>query len=266
MKIASFSIADYCEATEGMPHDVERLYFRMLMKMFSREGGLPDDDRENARIFNYDIRTYRHLKAKLLSWPDAIVADGDLLTNTRAEKELSEYRLRKRQAAINGKIGGDVRSKFARSSAEVRSKLPPILHVVSNETNDLAQASPTPSPTPTPKEEKKEKVKVVRGSRLADDWTLPDDWRDWAAKKFPHAGESAIAYEAEKFGTYWSGESGQRASKVNWQAAWRNWCLKGLAAKPHVNGHVSPWEQERERKHAATRALLAQFETSGVHQ
>ena len=271
MKIASFSIADYCEATEGMPHDVERLYFRMLMKMFSREGGLPDDDRENARIFNYDIRTWRHLKAKLLAWPDAIVLEGDLLTNPRAEKELEEYRSRKRQAVANGKIGGEVRAKFARSRAEVGSKLPPILHVVSNETNNLAQASPTPSPTPKEKKEDSPtsvppRARGVRGCRLADGWELPDDWKRWSVENFPHAGEIAIASEADVFADYWRAQSGQRAVKADWQATWRNWCRKAFAAKPPVNGHTSIWEQERARKHEATRALLAQLELGSAVQ
>jgi uncharacterized protein YdaU (DUF1376 family) len=165
MKIASFSIADYCEATAGMPHEVERLYFRMLMKMLSRESGLPDDDRDNSRTFGYDIRAYRKLKAKLLAWPNAIYIEDGLLKNARIEADLVEYRERRGQAAKNGSRGGiakaqagedrpgssaEVQPKFDGSSPEVRPKSPPISYTTVAENNDLPLASPSPSPSPSP--------------------------------------------------------------------------------------------------------------------
>jgi uncharacterized protein YdaU (DUF1376 family) len=64
---------------------VERLYFRMILKMLARESGLPDDDDENARIFGYDKRRYRRLKAKLIAWPNAIYIEGGLIKNSRVE-------------------------------------------------------------------------------------------------------------------------------------------------------------------------------------
>jgi len=149
MKIASFSIADYSEATEGMPHDVERLYFRMLLKMYSRESGLPDNDDDNARILGYrDVRTYKALKAKLLKWPDAIRIEDGLITNGRVESDLSAYREKKRLAAEHGKIGG--RSAKDQPKIDGRSETEPqsIPHTTNNKNNDIAIATPTPSPTP----------------------------------------------------------------------------------------------------------------------
>lgn len=153
MKIASISIADYSECAEGMPHDVERLFFRMLLKMLSRENGLPDDDAENARIFGYkDIRTYRALKAKLLAWPNAIAIRDGLITNERVEDDLEIYRARKASAAEHGRIGGrstrDRKTIDARSSPEVQ----PIPHATTPQNNNLVQPSPSPSPSPTPKD------------------------------------------------------------------------------------------------------------------
>jgi uncharacterized protein YdaU (DUF1376 family) len=158
VKIASFSIADYCEATEGMPHDVERLYFRMIMKMLSREAGLPDDDNENARMFGYtDVRTFKRLKAKLLKWPKAIFADDGLLKNERVEEDLIIYRDRRAQAARSGQIGGRSRrdrTEIAGRSAEDRPEIDPrsseYLDSDPAKINDLAEASPSPSPTPSP--------------------------------------------------------------------------------------------------------------------
>lgn len=149
MKIAAISIADYSEGTEGMPHDVERLYFRFILKMFSREGGIPDDDADNARIFGYrDVRTYKSLKAKLLAWQNALYVEDGLLKNERVENDLSAYREKKRLAADHGRIGGRSRRDRAeidpRSSADVET----IPHTTDRENNDLDKASPSPSPSP----------------------------------------------------------------------------------------------------------------------
>lgn len=168
MKIASISIADYCEATQGMPHDIDRLYFRMLLKMLSREGGLLDDDIENARMFAYrDVRTYVALKKRLLKWPDTIFAEDGLLKNARVEKDLAEYRLRRAEAAKNGKVGGrskgrlngdhheiDARSDGDQPEIDPRSSgdLGSIPHTTADENNNLAEASPSPSPSPSPEE------------------------------------------------------------------------------------------------------------------
>ena len=159
VKIASISISDYCEATEGMPHDVERLYFRMLLKMLSREGGLPDDDDENARMFGYDPRVYRRLKDRLLKQPNAIFIRDGLLCNERVEADLQVYRQRRTDAVVNGRKGGQSRRKikptlpasspdFAPTSGELapdfRKKLPLISHATTKENKDIAKPSPTP--------------------------------------------------------------------------------------------------------------------------
>lgn len=162
MKIAAFSIADYCEGTDGMPHDVERLYFRMLLKMYSREGGLPDDDATNARMFGYaDVRTYKSLKAKLLRWPGALYLDGDLLRNDRAEAQISDVKKRLAEARKNGAIGGrskrDRREIGARSTEDrpeidyrSSSDHQSIPHATTGKNSDLGQASPSPKPSPSP--------------------------------------------------------------------------------------------------------------------
>jgi uncharacterized protein YdaU (DUF1376 family) len=154
VKIAAISIADYCEATEGMPYDVERLYFRMILKMLAREGGLPDDDAENARIFVYDRRVYARLKAQLLAWPDAIKLKDGFLTNERVEKDVANYREKRAEAVENGRKGGLAKAEVSRksegSSAEVCEKSTHIPNGADSENSGLAVASPSPTPSPTP--------------------------------------------------------------------------------------------------------------------
>lgn len=135
-----------------MPHDAERLYFRMILKMLSREGGLPDDDAENARIFGYDRRVFSRLKAKLIAWPDAIYVEDGLLKNARVENDIADFKARRSEAVENGRKGGlakaEVSKKSGRSPAEVSQKSPRISHTTNNEINEIAVASPSPSPSP----------------------------------------------------------------------------------------------------------------------
>jgi len=63
-------------------------------------------------------------------------------------------------------------------------------------------------------------VKTQRGSRLPTDWTLPDDWADWAEKERP---DLLIYKTAESFKDFWISKPGAGGVKLDWQATWRNW-------------------------------------------
>ena len=60
-----------------------------------------------------------------------------------------------------------------------------------------------------------------RATRLPADWTLPDEWRDWAIS-LGHS-KQTVSLEAEKFRDYWCAKSGKDATKLNWLMTWRNW-------------------------------------------
>ena len=136
MKIAAISIADYAEATEGMPHDAERLFFRILLKMYSRGGALPDNDSDNARMFGYDTRRYKRLKYILLKFPRGIsIVDGEI-RNSRVDKELLGIAARKQMLREAGAKGG----KSDRSRIEVGSKLPRIGYATTSKIRYLREA------------------------------------------------------------------------------------------------------------------------------
>lgn len=69
-----------------------------------------------------------------------------------------------------------------------------------------------------------------RAFRLADDWTLPVEWRSDALK----AGlpEQLIDLEAAKLRD-WS-RSSKNGAKLDWRAAWRNWCREAAARAPRA--------------------------------
>lgn len=71
--------------------------------------------------------------------------------------------------------------------------------------------------------------KTARGSRLSQDWVLPRPWGEWALGECPAWSPEKVRLEGEKFRDYWAAKSGADATKIDWQATWRNWCRKAIA-------------------------------------
>jgi hypothetical protein len=64
-----------------------------------------------------------------------------------------------------------------------------------------------------------------RGTRLPNDWTLPDEWRQWAKERRGWSDKN-ISEEAEIFANYWQAKSGAGALHTDWFKTWRNWVLR----------------------------------------
>mgnify|MGYP003631549287 CR=1 FL=1 len=65
-----------------------------------------------------------------------------------------------------------------------------------------------------------------RGTRLPDDWELPEDFKRAATKL--GLDEATIEWEEAKFIDYWTAVCGARAVKRNWLGTWRNWCRRSI--------------------------------------
>lgn len=83
------------------------------------------------------------------------------------------------------------------------------------------------------KEEPVGSSKKARGSRLKSDWELPKAWGEWALSE--GLAEAEVRAEAVKFKDYWLSASGRNATKLDWQAVWRNWCRNALERRPRSN-------------------------------
>lgn len=64
--------------------------------------------------------------------------------------------------------------------------------------------------------------KEKRGTRINANFKPDEDMRKWADAKFP---TYDVDGETEKFVNYWLGASGRNASKLDWNATWRNWFI-----------------------------------------
>lgn len=60
-----------------------------------------------------------------------------------------------------------------------------------------------------------------RGTRLPDDWTLPDDWRAYAQSV--GLDELAIRRAEMDFRDHWHAKAGAAARKADWRATWQVW-------------------------------------------
>lgn len=83
-----------------------------------------------------------------------------------------------------------------------------------------------------------ESARSPKGSRLTADWSLPDDYLEWAKANLEWTSERSHEV-AETFGDYWRSLPGSKGIKADWFATWRNWCrreggtkLKSTSPKP----------------------------------
>jgi len=63
-----------------------------------------------------------------------------------------------------------------------------------------------------------------RATRIPKDFTITDEMRSWAQEKAPGFD---ITISTEKFINYWTAKS-SGATKLDWEATWRNWILNDL--------------------------------------
>lgn len=76
------------------------------------------------------------------------------------------------------------------------------------------------------KGKEKEKEKPQRGSRLANDFVLPKEWRDFCVEQRP---ELHPTKTFDQFKDYWI--SSPKGTKLDWFATWRNWVRSTNAPK-----------------------------------
>jgi hypothetical protein len=80
-------------------------------------------------------------------------------------------------------------------------------------------------------EHTKREARARTGSRLPTDWHLPDDWKAWAIEKLNWTPDRCQAV-AEIFADHWRSVAGDKGTKADWAATWRNWCRRETLQTP----------------------------------
>ncbi len=89
----------------------------------------------------------------------------------------------------------------------------------------------------------KRTINSKNGSRLSEDWALPQPWGTWALQQ--GLDDSEVRRQSEIFHDYWIGVPGQRGVKLDWQATWRNWIRSSKARGAFTNGGPSRRSEPR---------------------
>ncbi len=102
-----------------------------------------------------------------------------------------------------------------------------------------------------------------RGSRLPADWTLPPEWRAWALDNQPTWTPEHCQQIAETFRDYWISVPGQRGTKLDWFATWRNWVRKEGPMRSRGSGKMTP-DERRAHNQRVFNEWLAEEDGGGV--
>lgn len=142
--------------------------------------------------------------------------------------------------------------RFRQRLRFTKSKYPPPpqeINDIPSEKSDLSltQVSPKPDSSRQKRrevkrsEEKRSKAEA-RASRLPSNWSPSEEVLAWSSKTRP---ELVMSTVVEEFRDYWLAEGGQKARKVDWELAFRNWVRRQRAvAVPPKSGAGAWWTSE----------------------
>lgn len=221
-------VDDYEAATAHLTIEEDGAYNRLLRLCWRTPGcSVPDDPKWIMRRMRVSADDYYRVVEPLI---DEFFTRGmGRVFSARLQREMDK-----------SKALHDARSAAGRKGNEKRwhdpQKTKPLKNNNSGYRKAIAkQSHPEPEPEPYPDKNMGAHTappKTSRGSRLREDWVLPDEWlQDAVSKQWP---ESVVRAEAEKFRDHWSSVSGKAGVKLNWQATFRNWLRKAEEYNPKI--------------------------------
>lgn len=78
-----------------------------------------------------------------------------------------------------------------------------------------------------------------QGCRLPEGWMPDRDVIEAMKLQFPFCTGEWFRQQHEVFTDYWQAKTGKDATKMDWNATWRNWIRRAANENPHLNtnGH-----------------------------
>jgi len=203
MHYFQFHIGDYKSHTHHLSL-IEDLAFRRLLDHYYLHEH-PIKQRDIAR----QIGMRDHEQDVLTVLNEFFVSTESGFINPRADEEIAKYR----KFIEDGKRGAAKRWPKGNDSPPIATPIATINH----------------KPITINQEPK---VKTQRGSRLPTDWTLPEEWKEWAEAERPDLNIKSVA---DSFRDFWIAKAGTGGVKLDWQATWRNWIRSQSAPKTFAN-------------------------------
>lgn len=258
---------DYLRDTRHLTPLKHGVYILLLMHCWDQKGPLPLDEQECAGIAN--CRSADEIEAMRYVLQRYFTKMEDGFYNHRMNKEVSRSEAVSMARSDAGKRGYQAKAKQLLSKSQASDTTPtptPILSPPSPQSpsepssHELPQNS-VDTPTPLSPHAKKPRAPTdSKGCRLDREWQLPDDWRSWTRQEKPAWSEAHIDSIAAQFRDYWIAVPGQKGTKLDWEATWRNWVRK-TADEPRLNQtrhHMSTAEHNRQAFAEAKRLIFGE--------
>jgi uncharacterized protein YdaU (DUF1376 family) len=235
-----FHIGDYLKDTTHLSLLEHGVYLRLIQVYYTREAPIPED--QAARLIGARSQDERDALAVVLKEFFQVV-DGNCHQN-RCQAEIDEWHRLSAEQAAKGRAGAAKRWNGAKdgNGHDRQMALANISHgngyppAINPDGRTMASQLPTPnSQLPDSQEGAhapdskllKSGGRDRKGTRISDDFTLTPERRAIAE------GEGIDPLRTfDKFCDYWRGASGSRATKLDWDATWRNWCRNEGDRKP----------------------------------
>ncbi len=205
-------IGDWSKSCGHLSPSEVGFYVRLLNVYYDTESPIPADLSAACRLVGARTPRERDEISGLMAEFFTLKDDG--WHNKRADSEINRLH--------------DIGQKRSNAAAKRWHTTSNASAMQVHTTSNALQDSKTPRLQDSKKEQEHtaeasaDRKTSARGVRLSGDWVLPEDWKPDALAAGVPVG--AVDLEASKFCDYWSAKTGKDATKLDWQATWRNWC------------------------------------------
>lgn len=226
-----FYPSDWIAGTARMTAMQELVYFRVCCHIWDKAAPVPENE---LPLLLGNIENWQDTLAQLVS-AGKLNSTPNGYANGRAMAVAEKARETWQAKVDAGKAGADKRWKDKRKGNETKAKQ------FNSTPNSKSRVLPIENQNQNQNHIRKESKdsfskKSSNGTRLKEDFSLPDSWKDFARQE--GWTDSAIDREADTFRDYWVAKSGQNATKRDWQATWRNWIRNNETRKGFTNGEA----------------------------
>ncbi|CAB4141031.1 Protein of unknown function DUF1376 [uncultured Caudovirales phage] len=238
MKIISFSfhIGDFLGGTMHMSAEEIGIYTLLLIAHYQYgDSGLPLDENQLARIARVGVKKWRKISPNVISKfektesgfvSQRVVAE---LRRMNEKSSAGKANILKRWNSSHTAVsdsyngGNTILNPITYNHLEEEKEKEKIDKKEKENFQSTAPPDGVAQATTESKNLKSISKAQNRGSRLPDDWLIPDPWLAEAQRLRPDVAPEKIKAEADIFKDYWIAQSGQKGVKNDWNATWRNW-------------------------------------------
>lgn len=219
-------VADYDAATNWCDLETDGLYMRVLRLLWSTpKQSIPNDEKwitRTLRITPAQYETFLVIKEEFLN-----VKNGRIYQK-RLSIEFTKAEIMHNKRVEAGKKGGDANALKTKEKKSSKALAKP-----KQSSSEALASTTTVTSTYTDTDTKKDKS---RASRISQDWKPSKDLVNQISLK-EKTNIKWVEEQVYSFVNYWIAKSGKDATKLDWDATFRNWCAKSYN-KPEKKKHM----------------------------